>query len=116
MAEDPSIQRLVGEMDSRLRTSWWSLVGALGELGDDYVADEEAVNTILIAKRQVVNESVEIVDLAMETVGGASFYKRSPLERAYRDVRAGKYHPLAPEKSLFYVGRHALGLSVDEVW
>jgi acyl-CoA dehydrogenase len=116
ISEDPSIQRLVGEIDSKLRTSWWSLMGALGELGDDYTAHEEAVNTILIAKRQVMNECVEIVDLAMESVGGASFYKRSPLERAYRDVRAGKYHPLAPEKSLFYVGRRALRLPVDEVW
>ena len=53
---------------------------------------------------------------SLETVGGASFYERWPLERAYRDVRAGKYHPLTPEKELFYTGRLALGLPVDQIW
>jgi acyl-CoA dehydrogenase len=52
----------------------------------------------------------------MEAAGGSSYFKRSPIERAYRDVRAGKYHPLPPEKTLVYAGRSALGLSVDEVW
>lgn len=116
MAQDPAIERLVGLMDYKLRTSWWSLVGALDELGDDPPLDETTNGTILVAKRHVVTEAVEIVDLAMETVGGASFYKRSPLERAYRDVRAGKYHPLTPETTLFYAGRSALGLPVDQVW
>jgi acyl-CoA dehydrogenase len=116
LAEDPALQRLVGLMDAKLRTSWWSLVGALDEVGDDPPLNETMTGTLLVAKRQVVTEAVEVVDLAMEAVGGASFYKRSPLERAYRDVRAGKYHPLTPEKALYYAGRQALGLAVDQVW
>jgi acyl-CoA dehydrogenase len=116
LADEPSIQRLFGLMDYKLRTSWWSLVGALEELGDDYPLNEELATTVLLARRHVVTEAVEIVDLAMEAVGGASYYKRSPLERAYRDVRAGKYHPLPPEKTLFYAGRRALGRPVDQIW
>jgi acyl-CoA dehydrogenase len=116
LAEEPSIQRLIGLMDAKLRTSWWSLVGALDDLGDDYPLNEEMATTVLLARRHVVSEAVEIVDLAMEAVGGASYYKRSPLERAYRDVRAGKYHPLPPEKTLLYAGRFALGLAVDQIW
>jgi acyl-CoA dehydrogenase len=50
----------------------------------------------------------------MELAGGASFYRSSPLERAYRDVRAGKYHPLTPDLTLVYAGRLALGLPGDE--
>jgi acyl-CoA dehydrogenase len=116
LAEEPSVQRLVGLMDYKLRTSWWSLLGALDELGDDFPLDEAMATTVLLARRHVATEAVEIVDLAMEAVGGASYYKRSPLERAYRDVRAGKYHPLPPEKTLFYAGRSALGLPVDQIW
>jgi alkylation response protein AidB-like acyl-CoA dehydrogenase len=52
----------------------------------------------------------------METVGGAAFYERSLLERAYRDVRGGPFHPLPPEKTLQYAGRLALGQPVDQVW
>ena len=52
----------------------------------------------------------------MEAVGGSAFYKRSPLERAYRDVRGGKFHPLPPEKTLQFAGRLALGEPVDQIW
>jgi acyl-CoA dehydrogenase len=115
---DPAIARIVGLMEYKLRTAWWSLIGSLNELADDYQypADEQTVNTTLIAKRCVVTEATEIVDLAMEAVGGSAFYKRSPLERAYRDVRGGPFHPLPPEKTLQYAGRLALGQPVDKIW
>jgi alkylation response protein AidB-like acyl-CoA dehydrogenase len=118
LAQDPALQRLVGEMDSKLRTAWWALIGGLSELGDDYAyaLDDDNCNTVLLAKRHVVTAAVEIVDLAMEAVGGSSFYKGSPLERAYRDVRGGTFHPLPPEKTLVLAGRLALGLPVDQVW
>ena len=117
-AEDPAITRSFGLMEYKLRTAWWSLMGALNELADDYQypADEQTVNVTLLAKRHVVTAATEIVDLAMEAVGGSAFYKRSPLERAYRDVRGGPFHPLPPEKTLQYAGRLALGQPVDQVW
>jgi acyl-CoA dehydrogenase len=117
-AEDPSVVRLVGLIDYKLRTAWWALMGALSELGDDYAyaPDEPNTNAALLAKRCVVTHAVEVVDLAMEAVGGAAYYKRSPLERAYRDVRAGPFHPLPPEKTLQLAGRMALGQPVDRVW
>lgn len=118
LAHDPAVARLVGLMDYKLRTAWWALLGGLDELGDDYAypLDDHTVNAGLLAKRCVVTHAVEVVDLALEAVGGASYYKRSPLERAYRDVRGGKYHPLPPEKTLQFAGRLALGLPVDRIW
>jgi acyl-CoA dehydrogenase len=116
LAQDAAIQHLIGLMEYKLRTSWWSLAGALDEAGDDPPLNEDVTSMILNAKRHVVTEAVEIVDLAMEAVGGASYYKRSALERAYRDVRAGKYHPLTPEKTLLYSGRRALDQPVDQIW
>jgi acyl-CoA dehydrogenase len=116
--EDPAIARLFGLMEYKLRTAWWSLSGGINELADDYQypADEQTVNVALLAKRHVVTEATAIVDLAMEAVGGAAFYKRSPLERAYRDVRGGPFHPLPPEKTLQFAGRLALGQPVDQIW
>jgi acyl-CoA dehydrogenase len=116
LANDQMVQREIGLIDSKLRTSWWALAGALNDIGADYTLTEEGINAVLIAKRHILEMAGEIIDLAMETVGGSSYFKRSPLERAYRDVRAGKYHPLTPEKSLLYAGRTALGLSVDDIW
>ena len=70
----------------------------------------------MLAKRCVVTEAIEVVDLAMEAVGGSAYFKRSPLERAYRDVRGGTFHPFTPEKTLQYAGRIALGQPVDQIW
>jgi acyl-CoA dehydrogenase len=116
VVNDPIIQRQIGLMEYRLRTAWWSLVGALDELGDDYALGEREVGLTQMAKRDVLLAAQEVVDTAMETVGGSSYFRRSPLERAYRDVRAGKYHPFNPERVLLYAGRQTLGLPVDGIW
>jgi acyl-CoA dehydrogenase len=63
-----------------------------------------------------VTEAVAVVDLAMEAAGHGAYYKRSRLERAYRDVRGGPFHPLSPEKTIQYAGRLALGQSVATTW
>jgi alkylation response protein AidB-like acyl-CoA dehydrogenase len=109
----PLVHRQVGLMDFKLRTSWWALMGSVDEIGDDYAADAATMNTVNLAKRLVVNDAVEVVDIAMETAGGISYYNRTSLPRAYRDVRAAKYHPLTPEATLFYAGRMALGGPTD---
>lgn len=116
LAQDTTVQRQVGLMDFNLRTAWWSLLGALDELGENYEIGEREVNLVQMAKRSVLLAAQEVVDVAMEVVGGASYFKRSPLERAYRDVRAGKYHPFSPERVLLYAGRSALALPVDRIW
>lgn len=116
LAEDATVQRQVGLMDVKLRTLWWSLLGALAELGDDYGPDDSAMAPLMIAKRQMVIGAQEVVDLAMQVVGGSAYFTSSPLEQAYRDVRAGLFHPLNPERTLTYAGRLALGLPADTVW
>lgn len=116
MSEDATVQRQVGLMDAKLKVLWWALLGALAELGDGYGPDDRAMAPLMIAKRQIVTEAQEIVDLAMQVVGGGSYLAPSNLERAYRDVRAGAFHPLNPERTLTYTGRLALGVPADTIW
>ena len=47
----------------------------------------------MLTKYVPCNNAIRIVDLALEVVGGAGFFRRSPLERMYRDVRAGVIMP-----------------------
>lgn len=101
--------RQVGLMDAKLRTSWWSLMGAVTDLGDDYTVDAQGLATVMLAKRQAVIAAREVVDLAMDLMGGRSFFRKTGMERAYRDVRAGTFHPLNPEATLTYAGKVALG-------
>ncbi len=105
----PRVQRQVGLMDAKLRGAWWALMGSVDELGVDYQVTPPALSMVMLAKRQAVTEAIEVVDLAMDVMGGRAFYRRSPLERAYRDVRAGTFHPFTPEVTLSYAGKLALG-------
>jgi alkylation response protein AidB-like acyl-CoA dehydrogenase len=108
-ASSPRTQRQVGLIDAKLRGAWWALLGAIDELGDDYGATPAAMATVMVAKRQAVTEAIEVVNLAMDLLGGRSYFRRASLERAYRDVRAGTFHPLNPEVTLSYAGKLALG-------
>jgi acyl-CoA dehydrogenase len=109
MAALDRVHRQVGLMDAKLRVAWWALMGSLEELGEDYTADPRTLTTTMLAKRQLVTEAIEVVNLAMDVMGGRSFHRRFSLERAYRDVRAGTFHPLTPEATLTYAGKVALG-------
>jgi acyl-CoA dehydrogenase len=111
--EDPSIQRQVGEMDTRLRVAGWALDGALDVVGDDPEPSVERVLAVMAAKRTVALEAIAVCDLAMEVGGGAAYFRTSPIEQAYRDVRGAKFHPFTPEQTLIHAGRVALGVPAD---
>jgi alkylation response protein AidB-like acyl-CoA dehydrogenase len=114
-AEDPSIQRQVGLMDNLLRVAGWALDGTLREIGDDPAPSMDLVVSAMTAKRTIALHGIEVCDLAMEVGGGAAFFRTSPIERAYRDVRGVKYHPFTPEQTLLHAGRVNLGLPADRV-
>lgn len=100
--------RQVGDMHTRLRVAWWALRAAVDEVGEDPAADQATLLAVMTAKRHAVLEARAVVDTALEVAHGRAFFKTSPLERAYRDVRAGPFHPLPPEATLELAGRLAL--------
>ena len=73
-----------------------------------FCGNEPVIATLMTAKRHAVLEARAVVDRALEVVGGAAFFRRSPLERAYRDVRGGPFHPLTPEATLELLGQREL--------
>jgi alkylation response protein AidB-like acyl-CoA dehydrogenase len=112
LAELPRVQRQVGQLDADLRVAWWALMGSIDEIGDiggSYKPDAARVNTMMLAKREAVMAAIRVVDGAMDVLGGRSYFRSSPLERAFRDVRAGTFHPFTPEATLAYAGQLALG-------
>jgi alkylation response protein AidB-like acyl-CoA dehydrogenase len=114
-AESPAIQRQVGAIDTRLRIMSWALDGALAAAGDDPEPSVERLVAVMAAKREIATGGVEVCDLALEVAGGAGYFRTSPLERCYRDIRAAKYHPFTPEETLIHAGRVRLGVPADEM-
>jgi alkylation response protein AidB-like acyl-CoA dehydrogenase len=111
---DQSTQRRVGLMRHRLQVASWALDGALTAIGDDPPASMANVVAVMAAKREIVLASAEVTDLAMELGGARTYRAGSPIGRAHRDVRAGRFHPFDPETTLVHAGREALGLASDQ--
>ena len=84
-------------------------------VGDDPAPSMETVAAVMAAKREIAIAGIEVCDLAMEIAGGAAFFKGSPIERAYRDIRGAKFHPFTPEATLLHAGRLALGQPCDQI-
>ena len=83
-------------------------------MGDDPVPSMDTVVAVMAAKREIALAGIEVCDLAMEVAGGAAYYRTSPIEQCYRDVRGVKFHPFTPEETLVHAGKVALGLPADE--
>lgn len=113
--ESPTIQRQVGLMQHRLRVASWALEGALAAVGDDPAPSMDTLSAVMVAKREIALAGIEVCDLAMELGGGAAYLRGSPIERAYRDIRGAKLHPLTPEATLLHAGRLVLGQPSDVI-
>jgi alkylation response protein AidB-like acyl-CoA dehydrogenase len=74
------------------------------------------VNQVMIGKQLVTRHAIAAVELAMETAGGAGFYRAAGLERRFRDIQAARYHPLQAGPQAEYAGAMALGLPVDRIF
>jgi alkylation response protein AidB-like acyl-CoA dehydrogenase len=48
---------------------------------------------VVAMKEAVVEHATKTVEKAVEIAGGRSFFRKSPLERLARDVRAAGFHP-----------------------
>jgi alkylation response protein AidB-like acyl-CoA dehydrogenase len=69
---------------------------------------------LVAAKHRCVEGAKRVVDLAMEISGGSGMFKRNELERLYRDVRAGGFHPANSALVHEIVGKTALGVLGEE--
>lgn len=93
IASLPAVQQSIGEMEAELRIARTMLYAA-AERWDRETGSRPALRPDLgLAKYAVTNHAIRIVDKAMRIVGGASLSRSCPLERYYRDVRAGLHNP-----------------------
>jgi len=106
-----AIQRRLGraELDLRVARAY------LYQVADDWDraagdADRRSAlgGDIVGAKLHATNAAIAVVEEAMRVAGGAAMRRGWALERCYRDVRAGIYHPPSDDQGLALLGRLAL--------
>ena len=62
------------------------------------------------AKYTVTNNAITVTDQALRVVGSVGLQRSHPLERYFRDVRAGLGNPPMDDVALTLIGKTALGL------
>jgi len=94
ISDIPAVKQKIGEMELRILESE-SFLYTIAKKWDE--SDEKTRQLMKpelgAVKLSVVNKALEIVDLAMRIVGARSLSKQNPLQRYYRDVRAGLHNP-----------------------
>jgi alkylation response protein AidB-like acyl-CoA dehydrogenase len=79
-----------------------------GRIGPDWFL------RLMAMKHRTVEAAFRIADRALDLSGGFGMFKKSELERLFRDARAGKFHPANPLLTHEIVGKIALGINPDE--
>ncbi|MEJ8574818.1 acyl-CoA dehydrogenase family protein [Microbaculum marinum] len=109
--DDPSIPYLLGELTNCLTAAQIAaddMVRLANDLAFDM--DLDVANAMLVRKTIVAERVLATAEKALETAGGAGFFRKLGLERLVRDVHGGQFHPLPPKRQHRFTGRIALGL------
>jgi len=69
---------------------------------------------LVAMKHRTVEAAFRVADRALDLSGGFGMFKKSELERLFRDARAGRFHPANPLLTHEIVGKIALGINLDE--
>ena len=69
---------------------------------------------LVSAKYHAVESAWKIVDRALDLSGGFGMFKKSELERLFRDARAGRFHPANSALTHEIVAKVGLDINLDE--
>jgi alkylation response protein AidB-like acyl-CoA dehydrogenase len=109
-AYNPFVQHQVAEMYLDLDAA----SATLDRFVDDWVAgvDHGAawVPKVYSMKWRAVEAAKRVVDVALDVAGGAGMFRGNELERLYRDVRCGGFHPGNDALTHELVGKAVLGI------
>jgi len=108
---DPTVPDLIGELTNALTTAQLAMDDMVRLASDlDFAMSLDLTNAILVRKTIVARHVLATVEKALETAGGAGFYREAGLERFLRDAHGAQFHPLSAKRQCRFTGRLALGL------
>lgn len=113
MSSHPEVQRKVADIVMNLE----AMAPQLRELTNDWSQGVDHgpywVVKIVGTKYNLVEAAWRIADLAMDVSSGYGMFKKSELERLFRDCRAGRFHPATSALTHELIGKGVLGIDLD---
>jgi alkylation response protein AidB-like acyl-CoA dehydrogenase len=113
MAHHPEVQRGVAEMIVTLE-GMRTQVDAMTNDWSNGVQHPDWPIKIVATKYNVVNGAWKVADQALETSGGFGMFKKSEMERLFRDARCGRFHPANASLTHELIGKLVLGVNPDD--
>ena len=110
--QDPMLAQMVGEMENRLLAAKLAH-RRMVELAETGTPGPETTSEAMQLRTLAGQAAIDTVAKAMEVAGGAAFYRKTGLERTFRDIQAARFHPLQEKPQLDLTGRVALGWDID---
>jgi len=109
----PGVQFHIADMDIELAASR-ALIRETARrwMGGELRARED-LSQIVLAKTQATNAAIRVVDTAMSVVGAPGIFRKNPMQRYYRDVRPGAFHPMTNDVAKELIGKTALGIAPE---
>ena len=112
----PGIQFAIAEAEALIAQSRALYLGVAREYLGDRASfkGESGLARVVMPEYVATNNAIRAVDYCMEVVGAHGMLKKFPMERYYRDVRAGPNHPLSNARARELLGKVALGVGLAE--
>jgi len=109
ISELPNVRAKIGEMELKMLQAKYFLYSVSKQWDEtEGEAKEQLLPQLSAAKLVVTNTAIEVVDLAMRIVGARSLSAKSPLQRYYRDVRAGLHNPPMDDMTIAQLAEKSL--------
>ena len=119
LRDQPLVQADIGHAEAHLRAGraflteavrdLWAAVSATGTISLDQRA------ALRLAATHAIWLAVQVVDIVYNAAGATSIYEEHPLQRAFQDIHVISQHLQARLTHYELVGRHWLGLEIDDM-
>jgi alkylation response protein AidB-like acyl-CoA dehydrogenase len=112
------VQADVGQAEAHLRAGWALLTQTVGDMwetvssGDTPTLDQRAA--LRIGTTHTIRLAVQVVDTIYNAAGATSVYDGHLIQRCFQDIHVMSQHVQSRRTHYELVGRHWLGLPIDE--
>lgn len=115
-AENETMHLLMGELINTLTAAQIALDDMIRHCNNfDFQPSNQLASDMMIRKTLCATNVIAVANKAMEVAGGSSFFRKTGIERLFRDIQGARFHPLPEKRQQVFTGRLAMGLEPVEV-
>jgi alkylation response protein AidB-like acyl-CoA dehydrogenase len=108
VGELPNVQQSIGILELELMNARYFLYSIARKWDEEPEIRHQLHAELGAAKHAAVNTALSVIDKAMRITGAQSLFQSNPLQRYYRDARAGLHNPPMDDAVLALLAKQAL--------